>query len=119
MTDDDLRQVKIRNVKYEELEQFKKIQQEHLDNWMFTNLQNQFNQYTSLFIAAWINHSMCGTVYGCDYDEQTITFQVIAVLHRYWRQEDGSRLLDCFERKVERIKITVGVAPMEFVEKFF
>ncbi|CAF1575272.1 unnamed protein product [Didymodactylos carnosus] len=62
---------------------------------------------------------MCGIPYGCEYDETTITLQGIAVLYKYWRYGIGSRLLEFFETKVDRIKITVGTASDEFVEQFY
>ncbi|CAF1369767.1 unnamed protein product [Rotaria sordida] len=119
MINDFIDHAEIRNVKYEELEEFWKIQQEYLDNWTFTYLQNQFNKYSSLFIAAFINNIMCGIAYGCDYDEITITLQGICVLFKYWRHGIGSKLLKFFETKVNKIKITVGVASDDTVEKFY
>ncbi|CAF2937581.1 unnamed protein product [Rotaria sp. Silwood2] len=119
MADDFLNHVEIRNVKYEELEQFWNIQQEYLDDWTFTHLQNQFNKYSSLFVAVFINNIMCGIAYGCEYDEITITLQGISVLYKYWRHGIGSKLLNFFETKVNKTKITVGVASDDAVEKFY
>ncbi|CAF0911741.1 unnamed protein product [Rotaria sp. Silwood1] len=98
---------------------FINIQQEYLDNWTFTYLQNQFNQYSSLFVAAFINDTMCGVAYGCEYDEITILLQGICVLYKYWRHEIGSGLLKFFETKVNKTKITVRVASDNVIEKFY
>ncbi|CAF3094785.1 unnamed protein product [Rotaria sp. Silwood2] len=119
MTNNLVNHVKIRNIKYEELEQFWNIQQEYLDNWTFTYLENQFNLYSSLFVAAFINDVMCGIAYGCEYDETTILLQGICVLYKYWRHGIGSKLIKFFETKVNKTKITVGVASDIAVEKFY
>ncbi|CAF1258328.1 unnamed protein product [Rotaria sp. Silwood1] len=119
MTNNLIDYVEIRNVKYEELEQFWNIQQEYLDKWTFTYLENQFNKYSSLFVAAFINYIMCGIAYGCEYDEKTITLQGIAVLYKCWRHGIGSKLLQHFETKVNKTKITVGVKSDDTVEKFY
>jgi GNAT superfamily N-acetyltransferase len=119
MSDDILNHVEVRNVKYEELEQFWNIQQEYLNNWTLVYLKDQYNEYSPLFVAAFINNSMCGIAYGSDYDEKTITLQGIAVLHKYWSCGIGSKLLKFFETKVAKIKITIGAASSEFVERFY
>ncbi|CAF4936037.1 unnamed protein product, partial [Rotaria sp. Silwood2] len=68
---------------------------------------------------AFINDVMCGIAYGCEYDETTILLQGICVLYKYWRHGIGSKLIKFFETKVNKTKITVGVASDIAVEKFY
>jgi GNAT superfamily N-acetyltransferase len=105
-----------------DLEAFRRIQSEYLDNWTPVLLREQFSKFPSLHVGSFLKATLVGIAYGtADLEDDSATLQGIAVRFSLWRRGIGSTLLGFFEEQVRGMGIhSVGLGCGEgFAEQFY
>jgi len=105
-----------------DLEAFRAIQSEYLDQWSMDFLKEQFTKFPNLYVGVFVrSKKLVGIAYGSVNEDDSITLQGIAVKYSLWRKGIGSRLLSFFEeqvRKTGRHRISLGSGE-GFAEQFY
>ena len=114
--------MEFRTISKNELKELWRFHKDYVDkNAKLKDIVRVYSRHPNLFVGCFNKNRLIGYAF-LDKHNNIYFIRGIAVKQRYWRKGIGSRLLKQIETQAREEgikKITVGVAPIEWVEKFY
>ena len=114
--------LEFRRIAKDELKQLWYLHRDYVDRKSrFKDIKKIYFKLPNLFVGCFNRNNLIGYIF-LDNLKRDYFIEGMAVKHKYWRKGIGSKLLRRIETQArqERIKkITVGVAPIGWVERFY